>query len=71
MHETSVAVLSNTLHMILLILFSTWFLLLSVWMKVYKLFGVTVQMKPIPFSAFYKLKLGKFRLNYDSGHFWE
>ena len=55
MHETSVAVLSNTLHMIPLILFSTWFLLLSVWMKVYKLLGVTVQMKPIPFSAFYEL----------------
>ena len=36
-------------------------------MKVYKLFGATVQMKPIPFSAFYKLKLGKVRLNYDSG----
>ena len=40
-------------------------------MKVYKLFGATVQMKPITFSAFYKLKLGKFRLNFDLDHFWE
>ena len=38
-------------------------------MKVYKLFGATVQMKPIAFLAFYKLKLGKFRMNFDSDHF--